>query len=148
VFVAPASAATIRTLQLDGQARGSFRVSSSPRRVADRDLQELMDAALRRIPRPNDRRVVAEWYSGMPRAEQTPAIRSLVASQAREVWVESWDREGGGSVWLVVDDTGRPLSRVVAPPASTLLAVGTDWTLWLWRDEFDVEHIRLHGLRR
>jgi hypothetical protein len=71
-----------------------------------------------------------------------------VAASEQELWIETWEREVGGSVWVVLDDNGRQRARVVAPPGSTLLSVGRDWSLWLWRDEFDVEHVRVHGLRR
>jgi hypothetical protein len=92
--------------------------------------------------------VVTEWATEKPRAKLTPAIRSIVAAAEAELWVETWEREGGGSVWTVLDLAGRVLSRVVAPPDSKLLAVGSAWTLWLWRDELDVDRVRLYALER
>jgi hypothetical protein len=148
VFASPASTARIQVLQLDGRPVRFLQVPAQSRPARPADAEEAIAVALRSIANLNDRRVVGEWYAGMPRAERTPAVRSLVAAGEQELWIETWEREVGGSVWVVLDDNGRQLARVVAPPGSTLLSVGRDWSLWLWRDEFDVEHVRVHGLRR
>jgi hypothetical protein len=28
------------------------------------------------------------------------------------------------------------------------MAAGLDWTLWLWRDEFEVDRLRVYQLKR
>ena len=87
---------------------------------------------------------------GKPTESITEAdiLRSLVAAGPNELWVETWDRDDGGSWWLVMDASNQLVSRVQAPPDTKLIAIGADWVLGLWRDTFGVEQVRLYSLIR
>lgn len=147
LFIAVADVPRVRVFSLEGDSVGSFDVPASRRAVTTEDVQDVTSNMLRIGGSENDRRVVGEWVSGMPRASRTPALRTLRASRD-ELWVETWDQSNGGSWWLVLGDDGRLKQRILAPPDTGLLAVGTDWILGLWRDAYGVERVRLHAVRR
>lgn len=148
VFVAAGDSPEIQGFSSSGAIGPSVDAPLSSRPVTPRDVAEEVSESLRITGNENDRRVVGEWLSDMPRRADTPFIRSIVASSGTEVWIESWDREGDRSWWLVANFSSPSFTRVLAPRRSRLLAAGPDWTLWLWRDDFDVEYLRVHRLRR
>ena len=148
VFVANGDSPEIRGFSLTGGIEASVVAPLSTRPVTPRDVEEQTAAGLRISGSENDRRVVGDWFSEMPRRSDTPLIRSILAATRNELWIESWEQEGERSWWLVADLRSQSFARVLAPLRSRLLSVGPDWTLWLWHDEFDVEHLRVHRLQR
>ncbi len=148
VFVAASSQPTVRILPVSHASASEHALPLRPRRVTDQDVEEAIETGLRVVGNENDRRVIGEWLREMPTAETTPFIRSLVATTDGEIWIESWDRSASGSVWLVFDPTGSRVTRAEAPIRAELLAAGRDWTLWLSKDEFGADRVRLHRVDR
>ncbi len=50
--------------------------------------------------------------------------------------------------WTVLDSTGRWLGEVTVPPRVEVQQITKDRILGVWRDDDDVEHLRLYRLRR
>ncbi|MEX2283559.1 MAG: 6-bladed beta-propeller [Gemmatimonadota bacterium] len=50
--------------------------------------------------------------------------------------------------WSVFDPAGRWLGQVQTPGNFWVFEIGNDYVLGLWRDEFDVEHVRMHTLTK
>ncbi len=148
LFVAGADVPEVKVLAYGGELESALRLPLTSRATTPGDARDEMADALRIIGNANDRRVVGEWHSEMPERSRTPVLRALVAASPTELWIESWELQGDRSWWLVADVPSGSYARALAPPRSKLLAAGTDWTLWLWRDEFDVEHVRMHALER
>ena len=48
----------------------------------------------------------------------------------------------------MVDSAGRLLGRVTLPPSFRLTAIGSDRVYGVWKDEEDVEHVRVYPLRK
>jgi hypothetical protein len=48
----------------------------------------------------------------------------------------------------VVSPDGRYLGEVGLPPRFHPMDIGRDWILGVWRDELDVEYLRVHNLER
>lgn len=85
-----------------------------------------------------------------PMADVFPAYGRLLPRGDGEIWVEEFERPGhtGGSRWMVFDATGVSTARVTTPASFTPMQVGADYVLGVFRDEVDVEHIRMYGLSR
>jgi hypothetical protein len=50
--------------------------------------------------------------------------------------------------WIVFDAEGRQLGTVAMPAGFDPYEIGPDYVLGLWKDELDVEHIRLYSLHK
>jgi len=50
--------------------------------------------------------------------------------------------------WTVFADDGHVLGTVDTPPGLEIYQIGNDYVLGVWRDETDVEHVRLYGLSK
>jgi hypothetical protein len=94
------------------------------------------------------RRHLAEW----PRAEHKPAISDLVVDDLGHVWVGEyrafWMKSEAPRSWTVFDPDGRMLGRVPLPSTFVPLHIGPDFVLGVWRDDVDVEHVRVYPLAR
>lgn len=148
IHVAPSEDSVITVLGFDGTVLGTNSADVRPRTVSEGDVQDELEELLRFVVSENDKRVIREWFSGRPLAEETPAIRSLLASSVGEVWVETWGPRERGSEWHVIGRGGETIAHVRAPPGAELVAVGERWGLALWRDAFEVDRVRLYRLTR
>jgi hypothetical protein len=52
------------------------------------------------------------------------------------------------TAWRVFDPSGIWLGTVTLPARFNPMDIGKDYVLGLWRDEDDVEHIRIYRLRK
>jgi hypothetical protein len=50
--------------------------------------------------------------------------------------------------WTVFDPEGRMLGTVATPARFRVFSIGTDYVLGVWRDDMDVEHVRLFTLEK
>ena len=61
-----------------------------------------------------------------------------------------WDAEYHGREeprqWNVYDPSGRYLGKVTTPARFAVAEIGEDYVLGGWRDEDDVDHIRMYRL--
>jgi hypothetical protein len=89
-------------------------------------------------------------------AATLPAFIAVVAPRDGGVWVQQHATTGellaaapyavATNRWTVFDLDGRWLGTVTAPNGLRLTEVGADYVLGVWRDELDVEYVRLHRL--
>lgn len=88
-----------------------------------------------------------DLYSQMTLPETKPAYGRLLVDAEDNLWVadysESRDDEG---TWNVFDPEGRFLGTVETPTGGRVQQIGSDFVLGIWRDELDVEYVRLYEL--
>lgn len=128
----------VGTLHLDGR-----RLAVTDDRVSawvDRQLSDAVD--------PSRRRVLRERYRGLPVPDSLPVFGDLVVDRAGRVWVEAYpDPEPDSATsWTVFDRTGRKLSRLRMPGRFRPLEIGAGYVLGVWKDDLDVEYVRLYRL--
>lgn len=84
----------------------------------------------------------------MPFPETVPAFGAMVADADGNLWVQEYAPPGSddASTWWVFDQDGHLAATAVMPAGLTVTDVGEDWVLGIWRDEMDVQHVRLHSL--
>jgi hypothetical protein len=148
VFVATADVPRVRAVSLGSAHAVEFQVESRRSAVTDADVREIVDAWIDRGVSENDRRVIREFVESRPRLRSAPALRSLVAFSADEVWIEMWARSGAKSEWLVYSATGFLRTRVLLPASFRLRAVGADWLLGTFQDDTGVPRVQLLRLYR
>lgn len=78
-----------------------------------------------------------------------PAMGELLLDDAGNLWAEdpATDVPASGS-WFVFNENGRLLGTVQAPERFRPLHVGVDRILGVWQDSSDVEHLRMHRIRK
>ena len=92
-------------------------------------------------------------------ARQLPAYSVMKIDSERNLWVrdayvETEIGQGWGRVistptsWRVFDRNGKWLGTVTLPARFNPMDIGADYILGLWRDEDDVEHVRMYRLNK
>jgi len=77
-----------------------------------------------------------------------PAYRRLLVDSEGYFWVEGYRRPRDDVPrWTVFAPDGRMLGTLTLPTGLRVFEIGADYVLGVWRDELDVEHVRLHELR-
>ncbi|MEX0894016.1 MAG: 6-bladed beta-propeller [Gemmatimonadota bacterium] len=93
-------------------------------------------------------------------ADTLPRFSRLVSDRAGNVWLRHFEVSHGAttthhrptydgpSTWSVVDPDGRWLGEVTTPADFTVFEIGQDHVLGMYRDEFDVEYVRVYALEK
>ncbi len=86
-------------------------------------------------------------YSQMTLPETKPAYGRLLVDSEGNLWVADYSQERDDEgTWSVFDSEGRLLGSVETPTGGRVLQIGSDFVLGIWRDELDVEYVRIYGL--
>ena len=80
--------------------------------------------------------------------ERVPAFTSLHVDPDGFVWAERYPEVPGDRVIAVFDDAGFWLGDVALPGGLVVHEIGLNYVLGVWKDELDVEYVRLHRLAR
>jgi len=89
-----------------------------------------------------------EWRLSLPMPDHLPPHGYFVVDDEGHLWVAEYSVEREPEAWSVFDPQGRFLGTVQIPPRGTLTQVGADFVLGVWKDEMDVEEVRMYGLTR
>jgi hypothetical protein len=88
-----------------------------------------------------------ELYSKMTLPETKPAYGRLLVDADSNIWVAEYSEERDDEgTWSVFDPEGRFLGTVETPTGGRVQQIGGDFVLGVWRDELDVEYVRLYEL--
>jgi hypothetical protein len=108
---------------------------------ADEEVAEAEDEA--------DAREIRQSIEEMPLPDFLPAFAGLHSDEAGNLWVER--SRGPGDpipVFDVFDPDGALFGEVRLPVSLEVLDIGDDYLLGLFRDELEVEYLRLYPLQR
>ena len=93
------------------------------------------------------RKTVEDKWKNAPVATHHPAFGRMTVDAAGRLWVEdpkiTPDDPGAASVF---DPDGRLLGTVALPGNLRITEIGRDYLLGVWKDESDLEHVRLYRL--
>jgi len=158
VLVADNTEAGIREVERTGRVRRHIRRTAGQRAVSDVDVRryidtfaaryegapaELVDSRvdpLRNQPPP----------STMPAVGRSGLLRSrlpwILIDQLDQVWVLDYLAfPDEPATWSAYDTSGRLLAALRAPERFEITYVGEDRVVGLWRDDLDVEYIRVYS---
>ncbi len=94
-------------------------------------------------------RQAGRFYSKVPLPETLPAYGQFIADAAGNLWVEEYRlRTGDSPEWAVFDQSGRFLGVVEMPAGGRIMQIGEDFVLGVWRDELEVEIVRMYRLEK
>lgn len=130
----------------EGRIRRLIRCDVSPRPVTPELVERWRRFAREEFSQMPP--VFRDWRVNLPVPETLPAHGALLADSEGYLWAAEYSLEEESTTWWVFNADGRWLGAVAIPPGGTLTQIGSDFVLGVWKDELDVEQVRMYGLRR
>ena len=98
-------------------------------------------------------RAIRRAFDGLEPPEAEPTFQALVVDDEGWLWAQTYQESSPDDAvtWLLFDLDGRGRGSVVMPEGLSVQAISRDFVAGVWRDELDVEYVRLHridGLER
>jgi len=158
VLVADNTEAGVREVERTGRVRRHIRRTGGGRAVTDVDVQRYIDVFGARYE--GAPAAAIEFRVGPIRNQPPPAtmpavgrselVRSrlpwILIDQLDQVWTLDYLAfPDDPATWSVYDTSGRLLTSVRVPDRFEITYVGEDRIVGLWRDELDVEYIRVYA---
>lgn len=138
----------IRAYSPDHTLRRIIRLDRATRRITGDDLEQVKEERLARYPS-QYRHLGERLLVQMPFPETMPAFEMIRVSSENHLWVKQYPWTGADrGYWEVFDPAGIWLGTVEAPLRFSIQQVGPDFVLGVWRDDWDVEHVRMYALHR
>ena len=137
----------IACYERDGTLRRLMRRSVAPRPVTPADFEAYKEQDLAGVDDETARRDAERRYAEMPVPETMPAYATFTFDASGNLWVREFTvGEVASWPWTVFDPEGRMLGTIALPADFRVTQIGDDFVLGLWRDDLDVEHVRLYRL--
>ncbi|HEX9690881.1 MAG TPA: hypothetical protein VGA22_02160 [Gemmatimonadales bacterium] len=131
-----------------GAVRRVIRVLDRDLQLTDRDAAGAIDLTVARES-PDRQIATRARLVAMDTPATRPAYGSILVDRLGNIWVGGYTRYPAvRREWTVFSDDGRLLGDVEMPDRFAVLEVADTWVLGVWRDEWDVEHVRLYGLEK
>ncbi len=86
------------------------------------------------------------FWENVPVSSHLPAYERVILDRAGNLWLAEYSVLEEPPVWLVLSPEGHWLGSVAVPPGGRISEIGEDYVLGTWRDEMDVETVRMYGL--
>ena len=145
IYVGETGKREIEVLRFDGSVKRLIRWEGSDVAVTGADRAAFRDELLTTLRRPERRADYERWLAEVPFPDRMPAFRALAADSSGRVWVQEWNRATDNEDrWLVFAPDGQLTATVAVPVGQTILEIGEDVVLTLWKDELDLEYVRLY----
>lgn len=134
----------------DPNGRLTMRVSweQEQREVTDADVHALLESRLSQTTDPAMHARIRRYHRAADVASHMPPYDRIVAGDDGTIWVRSYSPGGEPSTWRVFSRDGILLARVQMPPQLRIEQAGDDWVLGVWRNELDVESVRLYRVQQ
>ncbi len=123
-----------------------------PRAVTPADIERYREGRLKQAAEARGgrfRQMQEKSLAAMSYPETMPAYGRILADRAGNLWVSDFQvtSEDPGT-WTVFDPEGRMLGAVATPARFRLLEIGGDYVLGAYKDELDVDHVRMFRLEK
>ncbi len=147
VYVGETGKREIEALRLDGSIDRLIRWEDETSRISSADRKEFRAFVLDGLRQPTRRPDYERWLAAVPYPDAKPAFKTLMTDPAGRLWVAVWSDAGAArNRWTVFTSDGALLARADTPAGIEILEIGEDYVLALWKDDLDVEYVRLYGL--
>ncbi|HEU4631543.1 MAG TPA: hypothetical protein VFS08_17445 [Gemmatimonadaceae bacterium] len=123
------------------------RVPGLERRVASEDVEAHIERVTAGTTDPAARQRRAAGLRALPVRERMPAVAQLVVDDAGRLWAMDFlAPRDSAATWRVFDAEGGYLGTVSMPRTFTVHEIADDRVLGVYRDENDVEQVRVYAL--
>jgi hypothetical protein len=131
----------------DGSVQLSIRRPVPNRPVTPADMDRHREQQLAATRDPARRSEFDAMLRSISAPETMPAYAEIRADAEGSLWVrETADGTDGPAAWSVFTAEGRLLGTVALPERFRVTEIGTDYVLGTWRDDLDVQYVRLYRL--
>ena len=139
-----------RVFDSRGALTGIVRLDREARTLTRDDIDAYEASIDDRLPDDAGRRALRQQIDAWVYPETIPAFGSdLIGDADGNVWVPNFTvTPDPPTRWSVFDVTGRYLGDLDIPPRVKVLDIRGDRLLGLWRDESDVEYVRVYAIRK
>lgn len=138
----------IRAYRTDGTLARILRRPVARERLTRAELDRMEADQLASVDARGKERLEAAWRDA-PAPSLKPAYGSIHADPDGNLWVEHVRVVPSDSGTAeVFDRLGRLLGSVALPPGLQVTRIGPDYVLGIWRDDMDLEHVRMYRLRK
>lgn len=131
----------------DGRVTRLIRRDLPAEPVTDADREDYLEE---RRPAENDRfrQAHERMLAQMPFPERKSAFQALQIDARGNAWVQRHAAPGADTPWDVFDPEGRLLGSVTLPGGLKVLQIGDDFIVGAWKDDLDVQHVRVYRLEK
>jgi hypothetical protein len=151
VLVGTADAMEVREYDDEGNLVSIARVPGADLTVTDDDERWFEEHLSRRAKTPQEQQMLGPLLESLIYPETKAAYSGLLVDPSGNVWLRTgrhFPPEGPSPEWTVFSVDGAWLGSLEMPEGFDPLEVGEDYLLGVWRDELDVESVRVYGLER
>ena len=149
IAIGNTAAFDIRIYDGYGQLVRIIRRADPLRETDAASRREWLDGQLSEIEDPVERNRRRVHYEQVDFPATMPAFASLMVADGGRLWVQEYVPGAAPSDetrWTVYDRRGRRLGEATMPPGFRPGEIGEDYVLGVWRDDVDVEYVRLYDL--
>ncbi|HEU0080140.1 MAG TPA: hypothetical protein VFQ76_21005, partial [Longimicrobiaceae bacterium] len=145
-FYGSSDAYEIRRYDVAGKLLRIVRGPGGVRPVTPADIERYKEERRRNVDA-SFRQAQERSLAAMPFPETMPAHGDIQADRAGNLWVSDFQvTSDDAGRWTVFDPEGRMLGTVSTPARFRVFDIGSDYVLGVWRDDLDVEHVRVFSL--
>lgn len=155
---------SVNVMGLDGSPRLVIRRDVRPAPATDAEFGRYLDGVLAlvfpegRDASPEDAEMFEQRLLNSPRASTLPILRSVQLDAEGNVWLETYYHSGedpppfqvfrADGTWLGEVRMPRGLDRGFIPYQAPSFQIGADFLLGVWKDDLDVQYVRLYELMK
>lgn len=117
--------------------------------VTEEDRARYIEDAVSEVEDENEARRIRKNISTLPVPDVFPPYVGFATDALGYLWVEDYPRPGDEvPVWTIFDSRGVLSGRVTTPDNVSILEIGEDYLLGVYRDELGVEYVHVYSLER
>lgn len=149
LFVADSERYEVAVYGADGALRRRIRAPRPPEPLTAEEVRRYRDEQLAASGAGDERSATERLLEATPFPRTKSAFADMRVDAEGAVWLrEHAIGSGAPGRWTVFGADGALLGTVQTPAGLRVLEIGRDHLLGIWRDELDVEHVRLYRLER
>ena len=139
-FYGPSESYEILEWSVDGRLQRVFRVEKDRRPTPAQDIAQWEERVRGMDPRPK------QLWESVPVSSHLPAYEQVILDRSGNLWLAEYLVLDETPLWQVLSPEGVWLGSVSLPPGGRVSEIGEDYVLGTWRDEMDVETVRMYEL--
>lgn len=130
----------------DGHLLRLVRLDHDALPVTQTDIDGYVSDRMARA-RPERRQIYETMFENMPFPSTMPSYEDFRVDGEAYLWVSDFRKPGDVQPrWNIFDPEGVYLGVVETPPRFRISEIGSDYLIGSWRDDLDVDHVRMYTL--